>query len=85
MGVDCLQIGRRKPGVLGDAREHLGTDLFAIVKREDKIRPAIALQCPMRAGLALKLPSNPDQRGVDTARFGRSPLIHTAATAIEID
>jgi hypothetical protein len=39
----------------------------------------------MRAGLALKLPTNPDQRGVDTGRFGRSPLIHAAATEIEID
>jgi hypothetical protein len=85
LGIECLQIGRSKAGVLGDAREHLGTDLFAIVKREDKIRPTIALQCPMRAGLTLKLPANPDQRRVDTARLGRSPLVHAAATAIEID
>jgi hypothetical protein len=46
--------------MLSDASEHLGADLFAVMKGEDKIGPAIALQRSMRAGLALKLPPNPD-------------------------
>jgi hypothetical protein len=28
-----------------DACEHLGADFFAIMEREDKVRPALALEC----------------------------------------
>jgi len=41
--------------MLSDASEHPGTDLFGVMKGEDIIRPANALQCSMRAGLALNL------------------------------
>ena len=42
-----LQIVRAETGVLSDARKHLGADFFAVVKRENKVRPSIARQSPM--------------------------------------
>jgi hypothetical protein len=42
-----LQIVGAKARVLCDARKHLGADFFAIVKRENKVRPALARQRPM--------------------------------------
>src|SRR5207245_1858393 len=85
LGVKCLQIGRREAGVLGDACKHFGTNFFAVVECENEIGPAAALQCGMRSRFAFKAPTNLDQRCVDTARLGRRPLTHAAATAMEID
>ena len=39
---EMLQVFRRDAGVLGDARKHTGADFFAVVKREDNIRPPLA-------------------------------------------
>lgn len=36
-----LKLFRRESGVLGDAREHSGADLFAVMEREDEIGPAL--------------------------------------------
>jgi hypothetical protein len=58
--------------MFGDTREHPGTDLFAVVKRENEIRPASALHRAMRAGLALKLPTDPDQRRKDAALWSKA-------------
>ena len=36
---DRLQAVRGETGVFGDAGKHAGADLFAVVKREDEVRP----------------------------------------------
>lgn len=38
-----LEVGWREPCVFGDPREHLRPYLGAVVKSEDKIRPAVTL------------------------------------------
>jgi hypothetical protein len=43
-----LQIFWLEPSVLGDARQHFGANLFAIMKREDKVRPTCAAQRSVR-------------------------------------
>ena len=45
--------------MLGDAREHARTDLFAIVKCEHEVRPAGPSQNLVRTGLALERPTDP--------------------------
>jgi hypothetical protein len=36
-GLEGLQVVRGEASVLGDAGQHAGTDLFAIVEREDEV------------------------------------------------
>jgi hypothetical protein len=37
-----LQVLRLETGSLGDARKHLGADLFTFVEREDDVGPAVS-------------------------------------------
>ena len=53
-----LEVFWREPRVLGDSRQHPWTDLFAVVKREDEIGPALAGQRAVGAGLAFDLPTD---------------------------
>lgn len=64
------KVLRRKTCAFGNAREHTRADLFRIVKREDYIWPAAALQNTMRrAGLALHRPADSQERRQHSARF----------------
>lgn len=57
-----LKILGPQAGALCDAREHLGSDLIAIVEREDDVGPTRALQRSMRPTLTLDAPSDPKER-----------------------
>jgi hypothetical protein len=50
------QVLRLETGVLGDASQHPGTQLVAIVKRKREVRPAFSRQRPVGARLALDDP-----------------------------
>jgi len=45
--------------VLCDSREHAWADLVGIVESEDEIRPSLARERSMGAGLTLDLPTDP--------------------------
>lgn len=45
-----LQVLRRETGVLGDAGQHAGTELPAIVERPDVAGPARVAEPPLRHG-----------------------------------
>jgi len=47
--------------MLGQAREHFGTDLLTIVESERNAGPAFALKRFVGAGLSLDSPANPKQ------------------------
>jgi len=70
--------------MLGDARKHLWTDFFAIVKGENKIRPAFASKRAMRTGLPLDAPPNAKKGSKNTTSLSRGPLAHAVATEIVI-
>jgi len=71
--------------VFGDPRQHLRSDVVAIMEREHKIGPAFAGQRSMRPGLALELPPDAEQGGENTTCLSRRPLAHAAATEILIE
>jgi hypothetical protein len=57
-----LQVVRGETGVLGDAGRHAGTDLFAIVEREDKVGPVRMGENPVGAGgVPLQTPANSEK------------------------
>lgn len=56
-----LQIFWGDTGVLGYARKHSGADFFAVVEREDNIRPPLAGQGAVRTGLTLDFPPKAKQ------------------------
>jgi hypothetical protein len=51
-----LQVAGSNASVLGDTSKHPGTDLFAIVKREDHVGPSFALQRAVGPRLPLEFP-----------------------------
>ncbi len=62
-GIERLQVVRGETGVLGDAGQHAGVDLFAIVEGEDEVRPVGVGENPMGAGdVALHAPANSEKR-----------------------
>ncbi len=54
------QVLRLKSGVSGDSRQHLGADLFIVVKSEDIIGPSLATECAMAAGFPFDVPADPE-------------------------
>ena len=59
--------------------------ILAIVEGEDEVGPFRATQSPMRPGLPLHDPSQPQQRRQYSARLGRRPMTQAAATEIEME
>lgn len=55
--------------MLCNASQHLWADLVTIVESENKIRPASAGKCFMRAGLPLDLPAQSQQRSKKAPGF----------------
>jgi hypothetical protein len=45
------------------------TEFVAVMKREDNVRPAKAGECAVRAGLALDLPTQLQERGKNASGF----------------
>ena len=62
--------------MLGDARQHPGPDLVAIVEREHVVRPPVASEGFMGTGLALDAPANAEERGEHTSGAGGRPGCH---------
>lgn len=72
------KIGRHETGPLGDTRQHVWPNLFVVMERENEVRPIVALECSMRAGLAFDLPADSKQRGQYAVGFGGWPVAHAA-------
>ena len=62
--------------MLGDAREHPRPDLVAIVEREHVVRPSVAGEGLVGAGLALDAPANAEERSEHTSGAGGRPGCH---------
>ena len=62
----------------GEACQHARADLFIVLKCEDEIRPAVTLERPMRTGLPLDLPANPNDGGQYSAALRRWPVVRAA-------
>jgi hypothetical protein len=63
-----LHVIRFKPGVSGNAREHLRPDFFPLMKGKHNIRPAVARQNSMgRAALTFDAPTDAEQGGEDAS------------------
>ncbi len=57
------EIVGTQPGLAGDPGEHTRTDLFAIMEREDEVRPVRPFQDAMRtSALSFDAPADPEQR-----------------------
>ena len=76
--LSLSQVFRAQAGMAGDAGEHPGTDFFAVVKRIDDVRPAFALQDPVRSALPLDLLPDTLQGSENAAGPSRSPPTHAA-------
>jgi hypothetical protein len=72
--AEDLLIRRLEARVLGNAGKHLGPDLFAVMKGENKIRPPIASKCAVRPGLPLDAPPNAKEGSKNTTSLSRGPL-----------
>jgi len=57
-----LQIGRHQPSPFRNARQHPRPNLFAVMKRENKIRKPLAHQCAMRPHVPFLAPANSKKR-----------------------
>ena len=65
-----LQVVRGESGVLGDAGQHAGAVFFAVVKREDKVRPLGLGADPVGAGgFPLDAPADSEKGGEDLPGF----------------
>ena len=79
--------GRFKPGMLGAAGEHSGSDLNAIMKSPDIIgeRGVPVPQLDVRAGLGNRMPADPQKRLIDSRGFRAGPAAHAEAQIRLID
>ena len=70
--------------VLGDAREHLWADFFAIVKGEHDVSPTLTPEGTVRTRLPSNLPTDAKNCSKDSARFRGRPPAHAAGTTNRI-
>jgi hypothetical protein len=56
-----LQVARTQAGALCDAGQHARSDLLAVVKGENVVRPPVAHERLVRARLALDSPADTEQ------------------------
>ncbi len=56
--AEALQVVGAKAGPPADADEHPGADLFAVMKGEHEVRPAVALKDTVGTGSALDAPAD---------------------------
>ncbi len=75
-----LQVFGPKTGVFRDSSQHPRPDLFALVKREDHIWPALAPEGAVRAGLPSELPPDSVESCQNAVRPGGWPTAHAAGT-----
>jgi hypothetical protein len=54
--------------MFADPSQHPGTNLFTVVKREDKVRHSVFAQHAMGSGLTLDRPTNSQESGQDAPR-----------------
>lgn len=72
----ALRVLRLKASPLGDARQHPGADLHALVEGKHKVRPPGSFKNTMRSGATLFLPANAEQGLEDAICFRRWPAAH---------
>ena len=69
-----LEVVGRESSPLSDALQHFWADLVAVVEGEEKVRPACALEQPVRAGTAGVLPANAQASGQHAPGLGGAPV-----------
>ena len=71
-----LKIVGNQPGALPNFRRHFWADFIVVVKSKDVVRPSLAHQRSMRAGLPFDPPANAEQGRKHATRFQRRPMTH---------